>query len=66
MFFTPISRLMFLCVAKHYKACLMGPKPSSLGGKLAGQGLGCNGPSEQLDIWVLSERRRGWMEGVGE
>lgn len=27
---------------------------------MAGQGLGCSGPSEQLDIWVLSERRRGW------
>lgn len=27
---------------------------------MAGQGLGCSGPSQQLDIWVLSERRRGW------
>lgn len=38
-----------------------------MGRKLAGPSLGCSGPREQLDIWVLSERRRGrmgWGGGV--
>lgn len=36
MFLTPISWLMFLRVAKHSVACLMGPRPSSLHGRVVG------------------------------
>lgn len=36
MFFAPISRRMSLCVAKHYEACLVGPRPSSLHGREVG------------------------------
>lgn len=36
MFFTSISWLMFLCVAKHSGACLMGPRPSFLHGREVG------------------------------
>lgn len=65
MSFTPINRLVVLpCIAEHYKACLMGPGPALyMGGRLAGEVLGCNVPPEQLDIWVPSER--GWGSGLG-
>lgn len=36
-----------------------------MGGRLAGEVLGCNGPPEQLDIWVPSERRWGVVGGGG-
>lgn len=42
----------------------MGPGPALyMGGRLAGEVLGCNVPPEQLDIWVPSER--GWGSGLG-
>ncbi len=36
-----------------------------MGRRLAWEVLGCNGPPEQLDIWVPSERRWGLDGGGG-
>lgn len=45
MSFTSFNRLLS-CVAEHYKACLMGPRPSSLHGRK----VGCGGFEVQLSF----------------
>ena len=68
MSFSTINRLMVLpCVAQHFKACLMGPKPSSLHGReVEWEGFGVQWVLQSS--WTSGSNQRGdggWMDGGG-